>query len=71
MTATLPKHSPLGGSGMYRWMKCPGSAQAAIGHDEEASGYAKEGSAAHKLAQDCLTNEQDAWEYIGKDMDDD
>jgi len=65
MTPALPDHSPLGASGMYRWMKCPGSAQAAIGHNENTSDYAKEGSAAHKLAQDCLESGEDAWERIG------
>ena len=71
MTPALPDHSPLGASGMYRWMKCSGSAQGVIWPGEEASSYAKEGTAAHKLAQDCLTNDQDAWEYIGKDIEDD
>jgi len=67
MADLLPDHSPLGASGMYRWMQCPGSVQLAVGHTtEEASEYAKEGSAAHKLAQDCLESGEDAWEHIGQ-----
>ena len=65
MTPALPDHSPLGASGMYRWMKCFGSTQAAIGHTENPSDYAKEGSAAHELAQGCLESGEDAWERIG------
>jgi len=67
MADLLPDHSPLGASAMYRWLPCPGSVQLAVGHTiEEASEYAKEGSAAHKLAQDCLESGEDAWEHIGQ-----
>lgn len=66
MTArTLPDHSPLGASGAYRWMKCPGSVVLAIGHKDASSSFAMEGTAAHGLAQVCLLDNSDAWEHIG------
>jgi len=65
MADLLPDHSPLGASAMYRWLPCPGSVQLAVGHNEEPSDYAKEGTDAHSLAQLCLAGNDDAWEYIG------
>lgn len=37
MPSNLPAHSPLGGSGAARWMKCPGSVidQFGVGHMRE------------------------------------
>jgi len=60
----LPDHSPLGASGAYRWMVCPGSVRLAIGHKDEASSFALEGTRAHALAQTCLLSGDDAWEWI-------
>jgi len=62
----LPDHSPLGASGAYRWMVCPGSVRLAIGYKDEASPFALEGTAAHGLADLCLRSGIDAWEMIGE-----
>ena len=61
----LTQHSPLGGSGAYRWMPCPGSVALSYGIEEEESEYAVVGTAAHALAQTCLIEGKDAWELIG------
>jgi len=62
----LPDHSPLGASGAYRWIPCPGSVRLAIGYKDEASPFALEGTAAHGLADLCLRSGIDAWEMIGE-----
>lgn len=58
-------HSPLGGSGAYRWMPCPGSVRESEGCEDPESEYAALGTAAHALAADCLGTGLDAWEYFG------
>lgn len=58
-------HSPLGASGAYRWMVCPGSVTLSSGVEDEESDHAALGTAAHELAARCLTNGRDAWEYVG------
>jgi hypothetical protein len=64
----LPAHSPLGGSGAARWMVCPGSVQMSQGVDDPESEFAAEGTAAHKLAENCLRGAKDAWEFVGVDL---
>ena len=60
------EHSPLGGSGAPRWMKCPGSVQLGYGIEDKESEFAELGTAAHCLAEICLnTNEKEAWTCIG------
>lgn len=65
------EHSPLGGSGAYRWMPepygggCVGSVRAARGHDDPESEYAAEGTVAHAVAAYCLADGSDAWTMIG------
>lgn len=65
MTEVLPAHSPLGASSAARWMECPGSVTLSYGIDSEESEYAAEGTAAHALADECLTIDEDAWQRIG------
>lgn len=48
-------HSKLGASGAHRWMHCPGSIQMAHGLPDVTSPYAREGTAAHALAEVWLT----------------
>ena len=62
-------HSPLGASSAERWMNCPGS-YALLDHvhllaKEDDPEYRREGTAAHKLAEECLHSGQEAWERIG------
>ena len=61
----LPEHSPLGGSGASRWIKCPGSVSNSEGCVDEESEFAKEGTVAHKLEECCLLGNYDAWESMG------
>lgn len=62
----LPDHSPLGASGAYQWMACPGSPQMSKGIVEDDSEYASEGSAAHVLAEHCEVHSDEAWMFIGR-----
>ena len=59
-------HSPLGGSGAYRWMPCPGSVRVSQGVEDPESEYAALGTAAHALAAHCLLGDYDAWSMIGE-----
>ena len=68
MTA-LPEHSPLGASGAYRWMPCPGSVGMAKQIPRpESSEYALEGTCAHTVAAACLedtSHGREPWQMIG------
>lgn len=66
----MPEHSPLGASGAYRWMKCPGSVMLARGTSSESSEFASLGTAAHEIGQYCLEEDRDAWELMGKPVTD-
>lgn len=61
----LPAHSPLGGSGAYRWLVCSGSVAMSRGWSDEESEYAAEGTAAHALAEHCLRQQVEPWTMIG------
>ena len=61
-------HSPLGGSGASRWMKCPGSVSHSRGIIDEESDHAAVGTAAHALAEHCLRFNLEAWSSIGVAM---
>ena len=63
----MTTHSKIGASGMYRWSRCPGSVRLAEGRST-SSKYAVEGTAAHQLAEACLTSGHQAASYIGKDV---
>lgn len=61
------QHSPLGASGAYRWMACPGSVGLAGQLPKpEASEYAIEGTTAHALAALSLETGRDPWQFIGQ-----
>ncbi|MDE3023173.1 MAG: DUF2800 domain-containing protein [Pseudomonadota bacterium] len=63
-------HSPLGASACARWWNCPGSIYLSRGVPSRSSIFAKEGTAAHELAQKCLENDEDADKYINIRIDD-
>ena len=65
MTVDPTQHSPLGGSGAYRWMPCPGSVRLSYGVEDPESKYSMVGTAAHALGEICLRNGDDAWGYVG------
>lgn len=50
----MSAHSKIGASGMYRWSQCPGSVALSAGLPDSSSSYAREGTAAHELAEECL-----------------
>jgi len=49
MSDIKPKHSNIGASSMYRWVKCPGSIKLSQGIPNKSSLYAIQGSAAHEI----------------------
>jgi hypothetical protein len=49
-------HSKLGASSMYRWATCAGSVRQSAGIASRSSKYAEEGTAAHALAEHCLSH---------------
>ncbi len=64
--AELPAHSPLGGSAAQRFIDCPGSVTLAQGiEDLSDDEFRGPGTAAHSVAEGCLSTTQDAWEYAG------
>jgi len=62
-------HAKLAPSGAYRWMNCPGSIRLCEGMPDEESIYAKEGTAAHALAEYCLNRFVDAEKIIGQEFE--
>ena len=61
----MSKHARLSPSGAHRWLKCPGSVVMESGIVEETSDFAREGSAAHALAAQCLDKRLPAMAFIG------
>ena len=63
----MSEHSPLGASGAERWLECPASFGLIerTGAEDTESEHASLGTAAHKLAEQCLESGKDAWEYVG------
>jgi hypothetical protein len=59
-------HSRYSASGAHRWGNCPGSIALSEGKEDKGSKYAIEGTAAHALAADCLSNAGlSASDYLG------
>jgi len=50
------EHSKLAPSAAKRWMNCPGCIRLAEGIEEQPSVYAEEGTAAHFVAEYCLSH---------------
>lgn len=61
-------HSPLGASGIYRVLACPGSMGISRGIEDAESDHAALGTAAHSLGEACLRGNRDAWEYLGAEI---
>ena len=57
------EHAKLSASGSARWINCPGSVLAEEGAPNTSSIYAEEGTAAHELAERCLSSGKDAESY--------
>lgn len=61
----MSTHSKIGASGMYRWSQCPGSVALSAGLPDSSSSYAREGTAAHELAEAALTGSLQAPSFVG------
>jgi hypothetical protein len=59
-------HSKLSPSGAKRFMACPGSIRLSEGIPRRDSVFSAEGTAAHELAEKCLTTGFDAAKYLGE-----
>lgn len=64
-----PAHSELGPSGASRWMNCPGSVTLSKGKPNTSSDAAKEGTAAHAVAEECLVKSLDPKSFVGKEVE--
>lgn len=62
----MKQHSILGASSAHRWWMCPGSVRLSADVVDIPSVYAKEGTAAHELAERCLKNGYDADRFLGE-----
>ncbi len=62
-------HSRIGASSSERWVNCPGSVRASEGLPNESSIYAAEGTAAHQVAEWCLTERRDPLEYVDREIE--
>lgn len=58
-------HATLAPSSAHRWVNCPGSIALARGIEESPSVFAAEGTAAHQLAEHCLSAGFDASRFHG------
>jgi hypothetical protein len=63
------KHAVLGPSGWDTWGNCPGSVPLGADIPNESSRYAREGTAAHQLLEDCLVGGLDAEDLIGREYE--
>ena len=61
-------HAKLSPSSAHRWLHCPGSVKAEQGLPDSSSDAAREGSAAHELAELVLANGGNAFDWIGKPL---
>lgn len=61
------KHSNLGASSASRWMNCPGSVNLieSLPFKPESGVYAREGTAAHQLAETCLRIDAQPYDFLG------
>lgn len=64
----MSAHAKLSASGSKRWMSCPGSIKAEEGMPDGSSVHAMYGTAAHELAEICLTKKHDTDRYLGKTL---
>lgn len=65
---TEPAHSPLGGSSLKRWSKCPGSINLSRGIPTTSSSYADEGTKAHEAAAYYLLTGRNQPKVLDQEM---
>lgn len=59
-------HAKFSPSSAHRWGECPGAMVLEADYPDTSSAFADEGTAAHTVAQWCLTQERDAEHYVGE-----
>ena len=62
----MAAHAKLSASGAERWLTCPGSIKAEESIPDKSSKFAMEGTAAHELAELCLTKNRTAISYLNQ-----
>lgn len=66
---TNQAHSKFGASSASRWLNCPGSIKlSATVPLQKSSGYALEGTAAHKLSEICLIKGGNPHDFVGEEI---
>jgi len=64
----MAAHAKLSASGAERWLTCPGSIRAEESIPDKSSKFAMEGTAAHELAELCLTKTRTAISYLNQTL---
>lgn len=64
----MGNHARLAPSSAHRWLVCQGSVALAENIPETSSEFAREGTAAHHLAEMCLTGQRNTKEFLGLDI---
>ena len=64
------KHAKFSASGSSKWVNCAGSVQAEAGYKNKSSSAAKEGTAAHELADVCFKDKTEPHSKIGETYED-
>lgn len=62
-------HASLGASSASRWIACPGSVNLSEGMPNISSEYAREGTAAHELAEMCLRQGKPASDFLEQEIE--
>lgn len=62
----MSAHASLSPSGAHRWMACPGSVALEATYPDESSVFAAEGTLAHDIASQCLTEGKHPTDFIGR-----
>lgn len=65
----MTAHALLGASSADRWLNCPGSIRLSEGIPDVVTPYAREGTAAHALAERCLRKGLDPDVYLGTEIE--